>query len=388
MLTATVVDDLDHLTRLEDEWSELLRGSEADAPALSPTWQLAWWRVFGDGFRSLRVAAFRDQSELVGLMPMVGRTVHDRMGIALRRLEPLGSGEDREEDEIGSDYLGMIAKRGYEDQVANSLAELLGSDALGTWDELVLPTMNGATRMPVRLAGALASHGYEVGTRVTNASPYIPLPDTWEAYLAALSASKRAYLRRSLRQWDEWCANGAQLHRATTLRELEEGKRVLADLHGERWAAAGKSGVFASDRFNAFHDQVMPQLLRDGALDLSWTTVRGRPMAAIYNIRWAKTVHFYQSGRSVDVPSSVRPGIALHAQAIQRAIALGEREYDFLPGASRYKMSLALATRPIVQLRAARPSLREVGHRASEIAVDMARWCKRHIVQRTWSSGT
>ena len=40
-------------------------------------------------------------------------------------------------------------------------------------------------------------------------------------------------------------------------------------------------------------------------------------------------------------------------------MAAGRREYDFLAGTSRYKMDLALATRPLFTLRGGRPGWRE-----------------------------
>ena len=76
---------------------------------------------------------------------------------------------------------------------------------------------------------------------------------------------------------------------------------------------------------------------------------RSRPRTASST---AASCYFYQSGRRVDVPKAVRPGIALHALAIRASIESGLREYDFLAGASRYKRELALATRPLVTLRA------------------------------------
>ena len=104
----------------------------------------------------------------------------------------------------------------------------------------------------------------------------------------------------------------------------------------------------------------MPQLLDgvDGQLDLLWLTVKGEPIAAAYNIVFRGKVYFYQSGRKLDLPKQVKPGISIHAFAIERSITLGHREYDFLNGASQYKLKLATATRPLVTLRAIAPSLR------------------------------
>jgi len=166
-----------------------------------------------------------------------------------------------------------------------------------------------------------------------------------------------------------------ELCRARTAAELVEGKRVLWMLHAERWAASGRSGVFASTRFARFHDEVMPRMLagEDGvSLELQWLRVRGEPIAAMYNIVYAGKVYFYQSGRRVDVPRAVRPGIAMHAMAIRTSIEAGRREYDFLGGASRYKRDLALALRPLVTLRAVAPSLRARAVEAARLLADGA----------------
>jgi CelD/BcsL family acetyltransferase involved in cellulose biosynthesis len=136
---------------------------------------------------------------------------------------------------------------------------------------------------------------------------------------------------------------------------------VLRDLHGERWTAVGKEGVFASERFARFHDAVLPRLLagEDGAsVELSWLVARGQPIAAAYNLVYAGRVQFYQSGRRVDLPKGLRPGIALHALLLREAIERGRVEYDFLAGSSRYKRDLALASRPLVTMRAVAPGLR------------------------------
>jgi predicted ATP-grasp superfamily ATP-dependent carboligase len=138
---------------------------------------------------------------------------------------------------------------------------------------------------------------------------------------------------------------------ATTPAELEEGKGTLMALHGERW---GGRGAFASTRFRAFHDAIMAELLSRGELELAWLTVRGEPCAAVYDILWRGKAYYYQSGRRIDVPRNIRPGIVLLVSLVRRAIDAGRREYDFFGGAYRYKRELATACRTAVRLRAVR----------------------------------
>jgi CelD/BcsL family acetyltransferase involved in cellulose biosynthesis len=84
--------------------------------------------------------------------------------------------------------------------------------------------------------------------------------------------------------------------------------------------------------------------------------VGDEPIAASYNLVVGNKTYFYQSGRRTDLPAKVRPGIVIHALAIQRAIAEGQREYDFMKGDSQYKQKLSTGAHPLVKLRAIAPS--------------------------------
>jgi CelD/BcsL family acetyltransferase involved in cellulose biosynthesis len=362
MTRVRVVRSLPALEECVPGWRRLLeRASHAQA-VLTPLWTLAWWREFGerDG-RALRAMAVEEGGELVGLLPLSRRLALHRGAIPVRRLELLGTGE-REEDEIGSDYVGGLVARGYEARAARAVADAIRGGALGEWDELRLASMSADDPWVARLGEALGACGITASIVAGAECPYIPLPGTWDAYLEALGSERRYVVTRSLRELDKWAgAAGWELRLAGSADELAEGKEALKRLHAERWSAKGRSGVFASARFERFHDGVMPRLLagEDGAsLELLWLVVRGEPVAAAYYLLYGGRVQFYQSGRRLDVPKGFRPGIALHALAIRRSIRANRSEYDFLAGASRYKRHLALATRHLVQLRAVAPGLR------------------------------
>jgi hypothetical protein len=326
--------------------------------------------VFGalDG-RQLRVASFYEQDRLVGLAPLLRRRFWYRPGIPFRRLELLGTGE-KPADAIHPEYLGVLAECGREQQVANALADAITAGALGAWDELVLPMLDANNPLLPHLSAALSDVGLSCQCAVTGSASYIPLPANWEEYLAALSSSHRAYIRQSLRRFEQCASGTAVFHAVTDPTNLGEGRRILADLHRQRW---GKEGKPVASRFWEFHDAILPELLDAGALELLWVSVRGEPIAAVYNIVWNGKVYFYQSGRKMDVPAGIRPGIVLHAHAIRRAIEAGRREYDFLGGNEHYKSQLGLATRSLVQLRVTRRCLVEQARALVERGIGWAR---------------
>jgi CelD/BcsL family acetyltransferase involved in cellulose biosynthesis len=374
MLQARVIEEREELERLAPRWRDLLAQAANAQPVLTPLWLLAWWREFGERGRSLRIIAVEDGGALVGMLPLSYRRAAHRGAIPVRRLELLATGEP-EEHEIGSDYVGGLAVRGREADVAGVLARVLLEGRLGPWDELRMTAMSGEDPLVGPLAHALGAGNGAAPVEQAGESPYVPLPKTWEEYTRALGSSRRYVVTRSLRELETWSAGSWELRRARTPEDLAEGTRVLHELHAERWTSEGRQGVFSSERFTRFHGEVMPRLLagEDGAsLELVWLVARGQPLAAAYSIVYGGKLYFYQSGRRVDVPKSLRPGIALHALSIRSSIEAGLREYDFLAGASRYKRELALASRPIVTLRAVAGGARARGVEAMRVLAERA----------------
>lgn len=401
MLSPVLIDDPARLRAMATEWKALLERSSTNELSVHPDWMLPWWDVFGEsGKRTLRVLAFytgtspgtSQDGVLVGLVPLLGRPNVYRPGIRFKRLEVLASGED-EADESCSDYLGLIAEKGREREVVAAFASALGSNVLGAWDELVIPAMNGDSPVPAMLKEELERNGLLVSLEEKDTSPYVALPKTWDEYLGLLKQSKRGQLRKSLRAMDKWAGGSPVIERVTSLDQLEKGKDILLALHKERWAAGGAGGigegVFSSKKYRAFQDTLMPRLLEAGILDLGWMSVKGQPVTAFYNFRYDGRVLHYQAGRKLDIPDEVRPGVTMHALLIKDAIESGMREYDFLAGASQYKMALATATRPLLTLRAVRPSLVESARKASEQAIEGARrartYAKSAIAERTFT---
>ncbi len=354
-LELSVLTRGDELEGIREEWSELLGQSANNEVMLSPTWLIRWWQSYGpvDG-RELCMVVFRRNQELVGLAPLCRRKIAGSSALGMMRLELLGSGED-EEEETCSEYIGLIAAPGEEQAVADAFGAALHAGELGAWDELVLTAMSSESVMAPLLARAL---GKATEYKVLGGSPFALLPKSWDQYLADLSSSRRALIRKSLRAWEAWAGAPPTLRRVEYEEELEEGIAILSKLHSLRWKEEGHTGAFDSPRFTAFHDLVMRELLQAGALWLCWLEVKGEPVAALYNIVWNNQVRFYQSGRITEVPKKIRPGLVIHACAIQEAIAAGYTHYDFLAGTTRYKMQLANNVRPLIELSLTRPSLR------------------------------
>jgi CelD/BcsL family acetyltransferase involved in cellulose biosynthesis len=358
------------LARLREAWDALLARSAQPQITRSSTWNIAWWHVYGslEGRRLCSVAIYDDDA-LVGFAPLVSR---GRWGI--RRVELMGSGENQRHETCG-EYIGVIAERGREQVVADELVRALASEAMDPWDELAFVNLSSEDDVVPLLADALERLG-DVDLSLEGVAPWIALPTSWPEYLSERRAAERTRLERALRRFDRWATDGHRLVVAANETERHQGMKVLRHLHAERWALRNQSGAFASCRFRGFHEEVSRQLLAQGALELSWLEVAGRPVAAQYCFVSGDRVQFYQSGRVADGPSKVPVGIVLHLLNIRRAIARGNREYDFLAGATRYKLEMANRLRPLYRMRVTRHSLRGRLYGAGRLS---RRWLRERL---------
>lgn len=364
-LSVSVLSDLTGLERVRGEWEQLLERSGGRYPSLTPTWALAWWRVFGpEGGRRLRALVVRDGREMIGLLLLVARRSLYRRILPMQRLEILASGED-EADEIYSEYLGPIAIKGREEEVATVLVRHL-DDTRESWHEIVLQALDEQSQVVRALGPAFHARGLACESQVTAKCPFITLPKRWDDYLAALSSDNRYMVRRSLRDFERWAGKSWKVEVARSHADLTRGKAILQRLHEHRWKSGGLEGAFASSLFSRFHDLVMPELLSRGELDLRWLVVNGEPIAASYCVVHDNRLYYVQGGRATDVPKGVRPGIVLHLHTIRAAIEAGRLEYDFLGGDARYKDQLATGVRSLIELRVMRPSLPAAARSAVE----------------------
>lgn len=372
-----LISDRGELEQILPDWMNLLENSRTNELMLTPDWLLTWWKVFGksDG-RELAVGALYEGRELIALAPWIRRKHSYRGRLRFRRIEPLGTGEDQEH-EICSDYTNVIVRTEAEEVAGKAMAHALAEQKFGNWDELVLPMAEGEDPTIKVLTRELNELGIPTRAEKVNEAVYIPLPRTWDDYLGALSSSRRYYLNRTLRDFERWAAGEYEIKVAASAEELELGKRRLVELHQHRWESQGYEGAFSSSIFTEFHESLMPVLLRKNALQLMWLSVRGEPIAALYNILYGGKVYFYQSGRRVDLPKGIRPGAVIQAHAIRLAIEHGMREYDFLAGPSQFKLKLGLASRSLVRIRAAKRSLVEYARAVAEGGIAQTRAARR-----------
>jgi hypothetical protein len=231
-----------------------------------------------------------------------------------------------------------------------------GTDARGEtgprWDLLEINGVDAQDGPVSRLVGHLVDRGCTVDSRGGMNCWRIELPPTWDEYLGMLSKSHRKQIRCLERQMFQ--SGRAALRTVRCQNELSHSVDILAYLHQRRRQSLGEPGRFASDRFAAFHRDVMPMMLAAGRLQLHWLEIDGRPVAAEYHLTGEGITYAYQSGIDPEF-IECEPGRLITMATLKQAIEQGGRAMDFLRGDEPYKAHFRASPRPGLATRIVPP---------------------------------
>jgi CelD/BcsL family acetyltransferase involved in cellulose biosynthesis len=348
-----VIKDTQGMRDLKDDWNNLLQDNQSNTIFLTWEWLNAWWEVFRDG-RKLAILAFWDKDELIGIAPFLQRKARHFYILSYNRIEFLASGED-EEDEICSEYLNIITKKGKEEEVVNAMVEYFEKN--NSWDEIILNELSADNINTKVLIDKLKKSTLFYSVKEQGCSYYIDLPDSWSDMLKRLSANFRYKINRDKKLLGQ--KGEVNFKVVKEYKDLERIFDRLVFLHQKRWNMIGKSGSFASNKFNQFHKRIMQGLFDKDLLRLSFLEFNDEVIAVFYDFVYNNNIYFYQSGFEPDFDRKIAIGHVLRAYCLENYINEGKKEYDFLKGDTGYKAQWAENCKRIYQIRICRNTGKE-----------------------------
>jgi CelD/BcsL family acetyltransferase involved in cellulose biosynthesis len=336
MVAVSEVTDADALSAPEADWAELLSRAADPTPFQSFEWQATWWRHHGRG--RLWVLVARDNDVVLGLMPL---HISRYRATPLRQVRFLGAPL--------SDFQEILAARGHETAVRDAFVAHLAAQGR-RWDLCDFADQRKGTsltvgEMPSGLRPLLLHH---------RVCPFIPLDGDWETFSRRLSKNTRSNLGRRRRQVAKQFRAEYDLATAETLPAAMD---ELFRLHNARWRRRGVAGAFAGARMQAFHREVAQKFLQRGWLRLHRLRLDGETRAAFYCFQLGARVYYYLSGFDLAFRKYSIGNVTM-AQAIERAMADGAREFDLLRGDETYKFAWNAEERETLRLIIGRPALR------------------------------
>jgi len=355
MLRVTCCRGWEELQELAPRWNDLLSRSAADTVFLTWQWCEAWWKNYGGGREVFVLAAF-EGTEIAGVAPLFREEVR-QYGKTWRRLRLIGDGSH------DSDYLDFFVQRGREPEVMAAFARFLGEQR-ESWDWIELNGPKQDSPCSSDFVRCASEDGWQLTSEPIPCAT-LSLPRNWEDYLRLLSPRFKTTVRSTLALLND--SLKAVPRACSSESEIADWLPVLFDLHTRRWAADHLPGVFRDSAKQAFYQDLSRAALEQGWLAFHRLDWAERPLALQYGLIYKNRFHLLQEGYDPSF-SSVRPGVALRGWLMRHWIEAGLQEYDFLAGASPYKMAWGaqekLSTRILI-----------APHRAGAlVALDVPKW--------------
>jgi CelD/BcsL family acetyltransferase involved in cellulose biosynthesis len=365
VLAVDVVDDVDRFGELRAEWTDLLRQSSSNNPFLTWDWLYAWWTHLAAS-RTLQILTVREGNDrLVAVAPLC--VARGRLPW-LSQLEFLGTGW------AGSDYLDLIARRGYEDASMAAFAGWFRSCAKSARLDHLRPSALAAT-----LSERLTDAGWSRESSPSGICPFATLrAHSWESYLDTLRPSQRTRCRRYLHTLQK--RFDVSFERVETESQRRAALSALMGFHAQRWTPRGGSTAFQTADLRAFHHEVTSRALDSGWLRLFSLRLSGDVAAVTYCFHLNGRFYLYQHGFDPQFwPYSV--GVVVLGLTIRSAIDEGASEFDLLYGDEPYKALWANEMRQLERIELFPPHL---GGRLYRRTVDAER-SMRTLARRIFS---
>src|SRR5215216_5192665 len=233
------VEDEAGFAALEEEWEDLYEHCPSATPFQSWAWLYSWWESYGGGYE-LRLIVVRDGGLLVGLLPlMVPR------GLSFGRLLLIGTGS--------TDYLDVLAREGWEQEVAEAGARAL--KGLGGWRVADLRDVR-----PTAAAWDIF-HGWE-GPRMYFRRFGSPVMDVrpWDELVTSLSKNHRSSVRRTLRRAE----NDRVRSKLAEPADAKEAATRWMTLHQEAWKGRNIAPEHLDERFKAHLEAAARRMMAHG----------------------------------------------------------------------------------------------------------------------------
>ncbi len=327
----TVITPFFYKDGLPQWWERLFADCDKRSVFTSPAWMQSWIEVYGADFSGQWVRWESGEKVIAGCL-LVSRSSWKFL-FPITTLYLNASGETTRRTPA-AEYNDVLCVPAFAEGVAPEFARLVRSLR---WDQLHLSgyEKNGLADCVTSLLGGVVVDHVVCDSCFVDFSA---LGD--ELFEQSISANTRGQIRRSARLYEQQFGL-LNLQTATTLEEAQQFLIGLAALHNDRRNAKGESGAFESAAVTKFHQQAIASLWPSAGVDLMRLSAGSKVIGYLYNFRIDGKVSFFQSGLVYEEDQKLKPGLLIHFMAIEYYRRGGQREYDFLAGASRYKRSLA-----------------------------------------------
>jgi CelD/BcsL family acetyltransferase involved in cellulose biosynthesis len=304
----------ENLDGLFPYWLDSRSQLKWDCLFVFPPWLKTWWEIFGAGLAPWLVGV-RQGDDLIGIAPLQVK--------------------EREARFIGDpdvcDYLDFPVAAGREGEFFWVLIEQLRQHGI---ERLDLGPVRADSTVMRGLPGVAEKRKCKISFQREDVSYEMPLPGTWEDYLAGLAGTERHEIRRKLRRLQE--AARIEFRLVEDVQGVRQGMDTFLGLFGS--SRPDKSAFLTSQRA-CFFRSLAEAMAEAGLLRLSFLELDTKPVAAAMCFDDQSRVYLYNNGYDNSL-RSLSVGLLSKVLSIREAIREGRKKYDFLKGAEAYKRRL------------------------------------------------
>jgi CelD/BcsL family acetyltransferase involved in cellulose biosynthesis len=161
----------------------------------------------------------------------------------------------------------------------------------------------------------------------------LELPETYDAWLAAIGKKERHEVRRKRRRFV------AEFGEIEIIPRGSEAINMFCAMHR---TSQGDKGMFMTGEMQSYFED----LIDSGGATIHTLECDGIPRANAFGFETDEGYFYYNSAYDVDA-AMASPGIVLLASMIEAQIERGARVFDFLKGDERYKYKHGASPRPL-----------------------------------------
>ena len=343
-ISIEVVQSIDRLEQLGQDWERVLERSGSNYPFLTQEWLLPWWKHMAPDKSTLYVLRAFRENDTYGYVPLL---LARRNGV--RILQFLGCPD--------SDYLDFIICRNRKETL-EAFLRFLGEQK-NSWDLIDLKDIPSDSPN----LDLLKSRGKETGSlcvadHVRTVAPTLKTNGDFESFLKNKSHSFRQSFRQTRRRInkvegthsiDLLSSGNAWDKVVDSMRSVE--KRSWKEKTGHTKLSASKNRKFFSNIMEAF--------ARRGWLNLWTLSVNQQAVAYSLNFNYSGKCYNYFLIHDDDY-EKFSPGALLFGYGVENAHNDGSTEFDCLRGDEPYKSRWTNDSRDCHQLVFHKTSLRSL----------------------------
>jgi hypothetical protein len=304
--------------KMEKQWADCLKGSEANPLFSSWIWQKSWWDVWQPRLDlELFLLGVYEDGKLLGIAPCYTYNVKRVSLFTVKRCEFIGN-YSHNDDSIRSEYLSFILPN---DRYEEILALIMAHIHAHHIDELVLTDVDANSN-----TAKYIEKNYSSCDKTEEQGICIRTTEQFSSYLSSLGKNTRLKLfnrRKTLKNQE-----------VIVLKEPEEINVFFENLnamHQSRWGR-----VCFSPHSENFHQKISEYFLKENNLELLILLKDNIPLAVCYDIKVENTQYNIQLGFSSFANNKVSLGTLMLGYAIEKAHESPSIEYyDLLAGSGK-----------------------------------------------------